>query len=107
MKRFLKITTFLCIIIFILSNGVFAVESNDISNEEIYEKLNEYAEDIEIFDEFLVEDTEFVVQRKDSDELEKDFDYLGAIDFSKALKENVTFNELQEKNKLKYNKVVT
>ncbi len=90
MKRFLKITTFLCIIIFIFSNGVFAVESNDISNEEIYEKLNEYAEDIEIFDEFLIEDTEFVVQRKGSDKLEK-----------------VTFNELQEENKLKYNKVVT
>lgn len=90
MKRFLKITTFLCIIIFILSNGVFAVESNDISDEEIFDKLNEYAEDIETFDDFFVEDTEFIVQKKDSDELEK-----------------VTFNELHEENKLKYNKVVT
>ena len=90
MKKILKITTLLCIIIFIFSNVVFAVESTNISDEEIYEKLNEYAEDIETFDNGLVEDTEFVVQRKGSDKLE-----------------NITFEELQEKNKLKYKKVVT
>lgn len=90
MKRFLKITTFLAIIIFILSNAAFAVESNNISDKEIFDKLNEYAEDIESFDDFVVEDTEFIVQKKGSDELEK-----------------VTFNELHEENKLKYNKVVT
>lgn len=90
MKRFLKITTFLAIIIFILSNAAFAVESNNISDEEIFDKLNEYAEDIETFDDFVVEDTEFIVQRKGSDELEK-----------------VSFDELHEENKLKYNKVVT
>lgn len=90
MKKFLKITTLLCTIILGFSNGVFAVEINNISNNESYEKLNEYAEEIKTFDNFVTEDTEFIVQTRGSDKLEK-----------------IKFNELHEKNKLKYKKILT